>query len=831
MQAIESDRSRLRRERNDALQVCQELQHRVQEATDRIAIGKNQLQQSVTEHREFGLKNQKLQAQVRTLREDLESCKKANVKAETLLEDELKKSEVRLAEADADFKKLKARCSALRDRLDIMIREQKALARDSKQHWNQSVEKCKGMKLEIKGELQTAIDNVGGAVESIKRSTAVVEQASDVLMNQNILSLEDQVRQAEEQVRKANEENRGLREELEYQRRSNKSIESYKNDIIAAIGTLQDQFESNYSSQDNDSVRSRLDSMLSLLESSKGESQSTKNVVEGLEGRLKDSLSLFANEVHQSADSHKTLMQEISRIEQTLCCEMKTLRETHSTREAEMRRELASLAEEKAKSTASLEVERLKLQHIEETNEKRAAQIAALQDMVEVTKTQLLSATQRAENDSSLLRQEVAAKQQQLEALQEDSTRTKEKNQQEVTRLTAKIQDLKKSAMVNQQREVSDMDIKKLQESESRALQELHGARSEIVRLKQESKAETEELQKQLKISEQRHANLAHKMKAKGILSSPPGSIEAGEPNATQLEKNLQQLAGTEKYLEKLATKATDVKEMEAMIRTLVEIQGVLRSTLELSIRETLQMESGATSDQQPSGTGRSSSVPASSYTATQVTNPVGKQIILRTPSQDGEEPGVAALAPGQERMLRRIRRPEKSILRQTTGPTAPGQPVADSAAPPQQPLESFAALPRGGRSYSRPVEGKPVQSAQVSHPAGRNNEAVQSIKTTLVGGQLNSSESDSLTSLAAWKLGAQGPAAVPTNKRAASNNDHDAADKGRQSSQARQEAAISENAGGNADRPRKRMRTYTGRTRSQDMVEMPPSNQQAQMA
>jgi hypothetical protein len=125
-------------------------------------------------------------------------------------------------------------------------------------------------------------------------------------------------------------------------------------------------------------------------------------------------------------------MQEINRIEQTLCCEMKTLRETHSAREAEMRRELASLAEEKAKSTASLEAEQLKSQRFEEMNENCRAEMASFQEKIDEAKAELLSATQRAETGQGLLRQEVAAKQQQIESLQESSARDTEKHRQEL---------------------------------------------------------------------------------------------------------------------------------------------------------------------------------------------------------------------------------------------------------------------------------------------------------------------------------------------------------------------------------------------------------------
>jgi chromosome segregation ATPase len=283
MKAIDSERNRLRQERNDALKAYQGLQLAVCEADERIAIGKSQLQQLGEDYRAVRLENQNLQAQVEALQTDLAVKNKETADAQIRIAEEQKKSMECRTEEVEQFNKLKAKlyakCDSLRLSLDDIVDQHKSLASKSKQQWDRTLAECQLMNQEIQGNRTAACHLADSVREAHQRSAKIIEQVKDMVQKQgesqtlpHILRLNidlclgearsallsDQLQEAEDQLRRAEEENNRLRQELEHQQCSNTSLESCKDDIITAMGALQAQFESSQSTQGSDLLTPKL---------------------------------------------------------------------------------------------------------------------------------------------------------------------------------------------------------------------------------------------------------------------------------------------------------------------------------------------------------------------------------------------------------------------------------------------------------------------------------------------------------------------------------------------------------------------------------------------
>lgn len=549
-----------------------------------------------------------------------------------------------------------------------------------------------------------------------------------------------------------------------------------------------------------------------------------------------------------------SLEETVKRIDQTLQGEVKTMKQTHSEREAEMRSELMAATEERTKLMTDLDAAHREVQRLLSVKEQQEEDIQSLSARTATMDAALSTAAQKAARDVEQLHTTCQKKDQQLGELREAMRVENEKHSAETVKLRKQTENAllvasEASHPVEEDPQLPgqpdlQVQVDELRVSRDNTLQQLSEVKGKLSHLQAASTATAADLRRQLDVAEQRIVNLTQRLKGSPP-SSSPASANAVTGSLKSMERTMQQLDGMQKYVRKLADETADIREMEMLFRTLVELQTVLFTTQEKCVSETLEVEKlQATAYQALLVHDRDGSTEVLAVapneptkaetsgnkgfevgqTSTQMTAPADKQVILRTPSRDGEMPGAPAMAPAKERMNRRMMAPEKPILRASRnteiGDSQSSLGDAEEAGSQLALADPFSGSQSGHRAFSKPVEGKSKNQG----PGGLG--AVQCIKTMLVGRAATEKDTDTLTTLAVWKSEtheSQLPAGPENHTEVGQRAKRKGGGKSLESAAteggAREEDQI--------ERERKRQRPNAGRTRSQVQKRLPPSKQQ----
>lgn len=516
------------------------------------------------------------------------------------------------------------------------------------------------------------------------------------------------------------------------------------------------------------------------LESFENLKQLKPDLDNSVEATMVKTLEPLARSLHETLLGQNVLRDLLDRTDKNFQKELTTLHTRQSSWEADKCQEVIKLAQEKTKCATLLEaknkqLEKLELARLEQSEEvqKLKQKVATLEAMpredpnlaVEIAQHRDASA-KKDEMLAEWQKQSQAAETSQrnaLEKLRHQLLQAEEKLQamEEQLRTTQKAADLNRQEIsVEYQKKACglEMELERSKASQAALSEKLTKVREELSWVKAtDPGAELVKLRRELKDAEQRIANLSCKLKGAGLSTE-----STGDDTLKRLEWVYGNLQDAQGRLDKLTKRDQGIQAMQTQFQAMLEIQRVLYHTHQHCLAETQAAEARLAGDspqvhqdnitdppaksQRPSDPTREpgdldrhaevahGELPtAGQHLESQVTteSTTSKRIVLRTPSQHGEETAAVAVSAELERTKRRLVEPGKSILRlaSRTKPRPPGESsIAGSAV--------FRPVRMVASPSTRPVEEPPReaedQDARVQR--SKNEEIVEAIKNRLVG-------------------------------------------------------------------------------------------------